>query len=136
MKRKLYLLAVGLCACGLLAAPPTVINRTGRPASPTMAQFANGGPFEIYWQAVPTSLSDVATVDTHLLSVTVSNTTGGALTFTFQTKDASPLALPLSGSIPANTAVNFNIPAGLLSKGGMSVQASSTGLLYSLVWTN
>lgn len=92
------------------------------------------GNMTFYYQAVPTTLTDVATSDCQLLSVTVVNTTGGALTFTFHTKDASPLSLPLAASIPANTSVNFNIPAGMLCKGGMSVEASATGLYFSLVW--
>lgn len=135
MKPKLYLLAVGLCAVCLFAASPTIINRNGQ-WPPQGNSYGFGGPFEIRWQPCPLSLTDVATRDVRLINVTVSNTTAGALTFTFQTKDGSPIALPLSGSIPANTAVNFNIPAGLLSTGGMSVQASGAGLLYSAVWTN
>lgn len=134
MKPKLYLLAVGLGAC-LFAASPTIINRNGQ-WPPQGNAFGFGGPFEIRWQACPLSLTDVSTRDARLIGVTVSNTTAGALTFTFQTKDASPLALPLSGSIPANTAVNFSIASGLLSTGGMSVQASGAGLLYAVQFTN
>lgn len=134
MKPKLYLLAVGLCAC-LFAASPTIINRNGQ-WPPQGNSFGFGGPMEIRYQAIPLTLTDVAAKDARIISVTVFNNTAGALTLTLQTKDASPLPLPLNGSIPANASVSFNIPTGLLSTGGFSVQSSGAGLYYSAVWTN
>jgi hypothetical protein len=122
----LMFLALGL---PLLAQSPTVITRMDWAR-------AYGGPYEVYYQAVPTSLTDVDTRDAHLLGYCVSNSTTGALTFTIQTKDASPLPLPLTGSITANTAVCNNTPFGLLSKGGFSVQAGGAGLYYQAVWTH
>lgn len=115
-------------------ASPTVITRLGWLG--TEQNYAYGGPFEIYYQAVPTALTDVDTRDSRLLGYSIANTTAGALTFTIQTKDASPLALPLGGSIAANSSAFVSIPFGMLSKGGFSVQASGGGLLYSVVWTH
>lgn len=113
---------------------PTVITRTGWLY--TNQHYAYGGPYEIAYQAVPTSLTDVDTKDSRLLGICILNTTAGALTFTIQTKDGSPLLLPLGGSIAANAFSSVSIPFGLLSKGGFSVQASGAGLLYSVVWTH
>src|SRR5690242_18830720 len=58
---------------------------------------AYGGPYEVYYQAVPTSLTDLDRRDSRLIVYYISNSTAGALTFTIQTKDASPLPLPLTG---------------------------------------
>jgi len=111
------------------AASPAVVTRMDWPRS-------YGGPYEVYYQAVPTALTDVDTRDVRLLGYCVFNNTAGALTFTIQTKDASALALPLTGPVPANTAVCNNSPFGMLSKGGFSVQASGAGLFYGVVWTH
>jgi hypothetical protein len=97
---------------------------------------AYGGPYEIPWQAVPTTLTALDTRDVHLIGYCVSNNTGASLVFTIQTKDGSPLPLPLSGTVAANTAVCNNSPFGLLAKGGFSVQAGGTGLYYQVVWTH
>ena len=128
-KKHFLFLLFGMALFPLLAQSPTVINRTHWPSS-------YGGPYEVYWQAVPTSLTALDTRDSHLLGYCVSNSTSGALTFTIQSKDASPLPLPLTGSIAANTAVCNNSPFGLLTKGGFSVQASGAGLYYQAVWTH
>jgi len=88
------------------------------------------------YQAMPTSLTSVVPISSRLISVTFVNTTGSPITITFQTNDASPVSLPLAGSLAANTSVNFNIPAGLLCNKGFSVQAGGSGVNYSLVWKN
>lgn len=123
----------------LTAQTPTVLSRNNK-WPPQGSAFSFGGPFEIYYQAVPTSLTAISTHDAHLIGYCVSNSSGGALTFTIQTADASPLPLPITGSIPAlgsaGSSVCFNAPFGLLSKGGFSIQASGSGLYYQLVWTN
>jgi len=97
-----------------------------------------GGPYEIYYQQVPTSQKDVDsyTGDNRILSYEFYNSTGGSLTLTVQTKDASPLPLPGNGTITAGQSVLFNIPAGRLVKNGWTVQASGTGVYMSAVWTH
>lgn len=129
MKSIKLLVCFALLAMIVFAASPTVLTRTHWPT-------AYGGPYDVYYQAVPTSLTALDTRDVRLLGVCVYNSTSGALTFTIQTKDASPLALPLTGSIAANTTVCNNTPWGLLSTGGFSVQASGSGLLYQVTWTH
>jgi hypothetical protein len=104
-----------------------IVNRQGWPD-------AYGGPYDVYWQAVPTSLTTIDAKTSHLIGLCVNNTTSGALTFTIQSGDSSPLALPLSGSIPANTQVCNNTPWGMLTNGGFAVQSSGTGLLYQVSW--
>lgn len=123
-----------LCVLCLHAAAPTLINRTGKPVSPS-GNGMYGGPYEFYYQAVPQTLTDVATADVHILSYCFYNSTGGALTLTVQTKDVSPLALPLSGSLAATTVACLTMN-GLLSKGGFSVQSSGAGMLYYAQFTN
>ena len=118
--------------CALLLSLPLGAQTITRSSWPTNY----GGPYEIYYQAVPTSLTGFETRDVHLLGYCVFNSTASALTFTIQSKDTSPLPLPLNGSIAANTAACNNSPFGLLSKGGFSVQASGTGLYYQMVWTH
>ena len=105
-----------------------VQNRSGWPQ-------AYGGPYDVYLQAAPTSLTQVDAKTSHVLGICVTNTTGGALTFTFQTGDGTPLAIPPSGSIPANTSVCSNTPWGLLVNAGFSVQGAS-GLLWQATWTH
>ena len=122
-----------LAALALTFAPPHLLAQTV-----TRLDFPKsyGGPYEVAYQAVPTSLTAPDTRDVHLLGYCVLNSTGSAVTFTIQTKDATPLPLPLSGSIAANSSACNNTPFGLLSKGGFSVQASAAGLYYQAVWTH
>lgn len=117
-------------------ASPTIVNRNGKWPPFTVGGAAFGGPFEIRWAAAPTALTDVDVVDSRIIGVAVLNSSGGALTFTLQTKDASPIALPTTGSLAAGASVIFNIPFGILSTAGFSVQASGAGLLYSVTWTH
>jgi hypothetical protein len=113
-------------------------DRTGKWPPQAGSSYSFGGPFEIYYQAVPTSLTDVDSYvgDNRIISYAFFNSTGGALTLTVQTKDGSPLPLPGNGSLAAGTSVLFNIPAGMLVKNGWSIQASGSGVYVSAVWTH
>lgn len=132
-------MAAVLVLAGLLWAVNPVATSVSRDAQwPPQAgsSYRFGGPFEVYWQAVPTTLTDLSTRDAHIIGYCFYNSTGGSITLTLQTKDASPLPLPVSGPIAAGISVCSNAPFGILSKGGWSVQASGAGVLYNAVWTN
>ena len=131
----LLLVAVALLIAGNPVA--TSINRNAQ-WPPQGTHFSYGGPFEVAWQAVPTSLTDLDSYvgNARLLGYCIYNPSGGAITFIIQTKDTSPLALPMSGSVAAGTSACFNAPFGLLSTGGVSVQAGGAGMYYSAVWTH
>ena len=109
-------------------------NSQWPPQSGTAYSF--GGPYEVAWKAVPTTLTDLDTRTIHLLGYCVYNTTAGTLTMTIQTKDASPLPLPLSGPLAAGTSACFSFAAGLKSTGGASLSTTSTGVYYSAIWTH
>lgn len=116
-------------------ASPTLVNRNGK-WSPFMLGGASFGLFEVAFQAAPTALTDISVVDSRVVGVAVYNSTAGALTFTLQSKEGSPTPLPASGSYAAGASVILNIPFGILSLSGISVQASGAGLYYSLVFSH
>jgi hypothetical protein len=118
---------VALLGLPAVAQSPTVITRTNWATS-------YGGPYEIYYQAVPTSSTNLDSRDVHLLGYCVYNNTGGSLTFTIQSRDGSPLPLPVTGAIGAGSSACNNSPFGILVKGGFSVVASGSGLYYQVVW--
>lgn len=133
MKRALIVFLT--MAASLAAQSPTIVNMGGRPVLPT-GTSPFGGPFEFKWQALPASLTDVATSTAHITGYCFYNSNVAARTLTIQTKDAAPLPLPLSGSLAAATTVCFTFEQGLLVNGGFSVQASATGVYYYAKWTN
>lgn len=96
---------------------------------------AYGGPYDVYLQPTPTSLTTIDAATSHILGICVENTTGGALTFTFQSGDASPVPIPPNGSIAANTQVCSNTPWGLLVNKGFAV-SGPTGLSWQGTWTH
>lgn len=125
----LALWAASLPQCTGTVTTGCIVTRQGWPQ-------AYGGPYDVYTQAVPTSLTAVDVLTSRILGICVQNTTGSPVTFTFQTGDASPLALPPNGAIPANSQVCSNTQWGMLANGGFSVQASATGMLYQVTWTH
>jgi hypothetical protein len=137
MRMMLVVAAAAILAVALWAASlPNCTGTTVTGCIMTRQSWPNayGGPYDLYTQAVPTSLTVVDAKTSHILGYCVSNTTGSALTFTLQTGDATPLQLPVSGSIPASTQVCNNTDWGLLSNGGFSIQASGSGLLITASW--
>ena len=104
----------------------------------TTYKYSRGPQQGVAWQPVPQVFTDVETRDCYILGYCVSNPTGAALTFTIQTKDGTPLPLPLNGSLPKagddGSSDAFSAPFGVLCKGGFSVQASGPGLLFSATW--
>lgn len=121
--------AASLPQCTSTVTTGCIVTRQGWPQ-------AYGGPYDVYTQAVPTSLTAVDVLTSHILGICVANTTGSPITFTFQTGDGSPLVLAPSGPISANTQVCNNTPWGVLTNGGFSVQAGGAGLVYSMSWTH
>ncbi len=114
----------------------TVVSRDSTWPPQAGSSYKFGGPYEIPWQAVPTSLTDLDTKDSHIIGYCFYNSTGGNVTLTIQTKDASPLPLPLSGPIATGVSVCTNAPFGILTKGGWSVQAGGAGVYVSATWTH
>ena len=90
-------------------------------------------------QAVPTSLTDIpgATKDTYIFQLVVSNTTAGALTFTLQDKQGSPLKLYNAVSLAASSQpIVFQTEEhAILMSGGAQWQASGPGLVAEVVAT-
>lgn len=136
---KTVLVVAGVVLLAALLYAASLPNCTGTTVTGCIATRqgwpqAYGGPYDVYWQAVPTGLTQVDAKTSHIIGYCVGNTTGGALTFTIQTGDGTPLALPGNGSIPAATQICNNTPWGLLVNGGFSVQGSGSGLFYGITW--
>jgi hypothetical protein len=142
MKRfRLHLLltaVVLVAAVTLLATNPveTSTSRNSQWPPQAGAAYNFGGPYEVAYKAVPTTLTDLDTQTIHLLGYCFYNSTAGALTITIQTKDASPLPLPLSGALAAGGVACFSFPAGLKSTGGASLSTTTSGMYYHAVWTH
>lgn len=78
--------------------------------------------------AVPTSAGIVTTYDAYLQTITVANTTAGALTFTLADRQASPIAVLSAVSIAANSTYVIVFPVNYWCPGGFTVLASGSGL--------
>lgn len=88
---------------------------------------------EIINAAIPTGLTAVTSVDTEIYEINVSNPTAGAITFLVQDKQTSPQVEIPTISVPPNVVdLAVYTGVGLLSKGGVSWQAGSAGLVGSL----
>ena len=92
------------------------------------------GTWEAPLQAVPTSLTAVASIQAWLYQVHVNNTTGGAITFTLQDAQGTPVAGLSAVSIAANQAYVMAWPVGLPMNGGFGVTSGGAGLTFSAVW--
>jgi hypothetical protein len=84
--------------------------------------------------AVPTILTIVAPLDAYLKTVTVSNPTAGAITFTLADRQASPVSVVGAVSIAANTTYVIVFPAGYWCPSGFTVLASGAGLTFYAGW--
>ncbi len=119
MKRMLLILA----ALALFAASPTIYQPT-----------EGSGLVQIKPQAVPTSTTAVATSDAWLQGLTITNTSGGALTVTVASRESSPVALLEAVSIAANTTYIVSLPYGHWLPSGFTIAASGSGLNYYAKW--
>jgi len=133
--KRLLITAFGLGAMLLLAAPPTTFNRNGG-WPPQGQSYKFGGSFEFYYQQMPTAATDLTTKDAHIIGYCVYNSNATTATVTLHTKDASPLPIPGDGVLNASTAFCNNSPFGMYVKGGITVQASATGVYYYFNYSN
>jgi phage terminase large subunit-like protein len=81
---------------------------------------------------IPTTLTDEATLDTYIETITVTNDTAGALTVTLQDRQATPVKFLSSASIAANSTSVITFERPHKFKGGVSWSASAAGLRGSL----
>ena len=121
--KKLFLLLIATAVC-LLAVTTTRFYYN--PGSDPL--------FQITPVAVPTSLGDVTTSDARVVEITLTNTTAGALTVTVQDKQGSPQAFLSSVSIAANSTYVIETPGLRYMPGGISWQASGSGIVGYVSW--
>ena len=78
---------------------------------------------------VPTSPTDLTTVDTWIRQIYVSNPTGGSITFTVKDKQSTPRNVLGAVAIAANsTSLVMICPDGLYCPGGVNWSAGGAGL--------
>ncbi len=126
----LFLIASLCCVPVVSADPPTC---RGTP----IAVCTGGSPAgvaQIKPQPVPTSTTAVAVYDAYLKTVTVTNTTAGALTFTLADAQATPVAVLSAVLIAANTTYVIVFPDSYWCPGGFTVTASGAGLTFYAAW--
>ena len=99
-------------------------------------QAAASGDVQIKPQAVPTSSTVVTSYDAWLSTITITNTTGSAVTVTVADQQASPVKLLNSVSIAANTTYVVTFPAKkeYWLPGGFTIQAGGSGLNFFAAW--
>lgn len=87
-----------------------------------------------YLQVIPNVAADVATTDTWIFQLTISNVTGAAATVTVTDKAATPLDLLKDVSIAANTTYVVAFPEGVRMKNGFTwVSGTASALNASVV---
>jgi hypothetical protein len=82
-------------------------------------------------QAMPTSSTAIASSTTCLLSLQVSNTTGGSLTVTVSDNQGTPINFLNGVTILAGESRQYNFPNGANFTTGIKVQASGAGITYA-----
>ncbi len=129
MKRLLLLAA--LAASAAFAQGPATCNSA---TVPVCTAGSPSGDVQTKPLAVPTSTTAVALTDAYLKTVTVSNPTSGAITFTLADRQASPLAVLGTVSIAAYTSYVVVWPAGYWCPNGFTVTSSGSGLTFYAGW--
>lgn len=102
----------------------------GTQTIPLCSAGGGSGALQIKPQAVPTSTAVVAATDAYLKTVTVANTTSGALTFSLCDRQASPVCVTSAVSIAANTSYILTWLNLYWCPNGFTVAASGTGLVF------
>jgi hypothetical protein len=126
-----FLLLALVAIAPMCAQNPATCNGS-TPAICTGAQPS--GNVQLKPQAVPTSTTAVTPADAYLQTVTVTNTTSGALTFTLADRQVSPVAVMTAVSIAANTTYVIAFPNLYWCPGGFTVAASGSGLNFYAAW--
>lgn len=85
-------------------------------------------------QAAPTSLAVVGAADAYIKEVSVTNTTGSAITFTLADRQGSPIAELSAISVPANGVYVIVYVVPYWCPGGFTVIAGGAGLNYFVAW--
>lgn len=83
--------------------------------------------------AVPNAGTDLTAKDCIVYAVHVCNNTVGAVTFTLQDKQGTPLKLFSAYSIPANSFLNVSFNEGIPCTGGLTWSASAATSLYGYI---
>lgn len=133
MTQRLALLALAFAALALAQNQSPTCNGA---AVPLCGPGRPSGEVQIKPIAVPQSTTTVAFSDAWLKTLTITNTTSGAVTFTLSDRQASPLALFSAVSIAANTTYVVVFPEGgyYWLPGGFSVAAGGSGLIFGGAW--
>jgi hypothetical protein len=103
-------------------------------ATPVCTLFPPSNPSQIKPQAVPTSITAVTSFDAYLQTITITNTTAGALTFTLADRQGTPVAVMSAVSIAANTTYVISFPSLYWCPSGFTVLASGVGLNFYGAW--
>lgn len=102
----------------------------GFPYQVGVSGTTNAGPL---LQAIPSSPTDISTKDTYVFQISLTNGSGGALTFTLSDKQGTPIEGMKATSIANASTVSFNWEEGLFCKGGVTWGASGAGLTGQIV---
>lgn len=125
--------ALSLAALSLALSPAPLFAQAGACNSATVPICSIGVgtvDVQITPQAVPTSTTVVAAKDAYIKSVTVANTTSGALMVSLCDRQTTPVCALTAVSIGANTTYIVTWPTLYWAPGGFTVIASSTGLVF------
>lgn len=123
MKKKLLSAFLSLFLVAAFAASPALFQR-----------FELPGQVHIKPQAVPTSLTAIASSEASIIGLVITNPTASAITILLQDGQGSPIPLLGTNSLAANTTTVANIPFGYWCPGGWSIQAGGAGLTYYATW--
>lgn len=90
--------------------------------------FETGTPAGL--AAMPTSSTAVAAASTCVVSMTISNTSAGALNVTVSDNAGTPINFLNAFTMPAGSTSTYNFPNGMKFNAGIKVQASGAGVTY------
>lgn len=100
----------------------------------TRSTFSRNHQLASEEQVVPSSATDVATTDTWIFQITITNVTASAATITMTDKATVPLDFLKTVSIAANTTYVIVFPEGKKFKNGLTwVSGTASALNASLV---
>lgn len=83
-------------------------------------------------QAMPTVSTAITASTTCVLEIAVSNTSGGALTYTISDNQGSPIAFVSAVTINSGERNTYTFPNGAKFTSGVKLNASGSGVTYAL----